>query len=79
MQLEAAMCPMTMYELGKCQKLSAEMKSQLDTATSMNAYLSSQKNNLENQLSVSVCPLHIAENHLSLIFTLKTFDFKICN
>lgn len=54
MQLEAAMCPMTMYELGKSQKLTAEMKSQLDTANSMNAYLSSQKSSLESQLNVSV-------------------------
>ena len=52
MQLEAAMCPMTMYELGKSQKLSAEMKSQLDSATTMNAFLSSQKSSIESQLSV---------------------------
>lgn len=53
MQLEAAMCPMTMYELGKSQKLTAEMKAQLDSANSMNAYLSSKKSQLEGQLTVS--------------------------
>lgn len=57
MQLEAAMCPLTMYELGKYQKLSGEQKQQLDSALAMNSLLSSQKNNLEGQLSVSLSVL----------------------
>lgn len=54
MALEAAMCPMTMYELGKCQKLGAETRSQLQSANAMNAMLMSKKSELENQLAVSI-------------------------
>lgn len=53
MALEAAMCPMTMYELGKCQKLGAETRSQMQSANAMNAMLMSKKSELENQLAVS--------------------------
>ncbi|XP_067939488.1 adventurous-gliding motility protein Z-like isoform X2 [Watersipora subatra] len=50
---EAMLCPMTMYELGKCQKLSTEMKVQMDSANAMNAQLLAEKQRLENQLAVS--------------------------
>jgi len=53
MNFEAAMCPMTMYELGKSQKLAGEMASQLQNANSMNAMLSARKQQLEGQLAVS--------------------------
>lgn len=54
MQLEAAMCPMTMYELGKSQKLYAETNAQLQSANSINAMLMSQKASLEGQKAVSI-------------------------
>ncbi|XP_067936109.1 C-type lectin domain family 4 member F-like isoform X2 [Watersipora subatra] len=48
MQLEAAMCPTVMYELGKSQRLYAETNSQLQNANSMNSMLMAEKRQLEN-------------------------------
>ena len=53
MQLEAAMCPMTMYELGKSQKLYAETNAQLQRANSLNSVLMSEKRTLQNENAVS--------------------------
>lgn len=50
---EAMLCPMTMFELSKYQKLAADMKSQMDASNMMNAQLMGEKQRLENQLAVS--------------------------
>jgi len=44
---------MTMFELGKCQKLSGEMKLQMDAMTVMNANLMAQVKQLTDDLAVS--------------------------
>ena len=51
--LEAAMCPMTMYELGKCQKLKAETDQQLANSQTMTAMLMNQKSQMEREMAVS--------------------------
>lgn len=48
------MCPMTMYELGKSQKLNAEMKLQMEASNAMNARLLVEKQRLEAALAVSI-------------------------
>lgn len=52
MQYEAVMCPMTVYELGKTQKLGNEMKLQLEGSNILNAQLMSEKSRLEAALAV---------------------------
>ena len=44
---------MTMYELGKCQKLKAETDEQLANAQTMNAMLMNQKSQMEREMAVS--------------------------
>ena len=53
MQYEAMMCPMTMFELGKCQKLAAEEKLMLEASAVQNAKMAAEKQRLESALQVS--------------------------
>lgn len=53
MQYEAMMCPMTMFELGKCQKVVTEEKMMLQAAASNNARMAAEKQRLEGALQVS--------------------------
>ena len=72
---EAMLCPMTMYELGKCQKLSTEMKVQMDSANAMNAQLLAEKQRLENQLAVSPVTNPLIKQKMK--FSIETNDTEI--
>jgi len=47
------MCPMTMYELGKTQKLKAEAEQSLRASQAVSGQLMAEKQRLESFLAVS--------------------------
>lgn len=66
MQYEAVMCPMTVYELGKTQKLGNEMKFQLESSNVVNAQLMAEKARLESALAVGASHMNQFSQLLSL-------------
>lgn len=81
LQLEAAMCPMTMYELGKAQKLNAEVTSQLQTCNLKTAMLMREKAECEAGKAVSkskYCLTYYRKtsghvNSLRVVYSLQPF------
>lgn len=79
MALEATMCPLMMYELGKSKKANGEMKLQLEASNAMNAQLLVEKQRLEAALAVSHKNFATFNtNLLKLCYTMHWMKWNVC-